>query len=261
MGFLFQDTGGSSQNVQSQLGALQQAQQGQMGLAQALQAQAAGQGANPALGLLQKGSEEAIKRSAGALASQRGINPALAQRLASQQAAEAGQQAAQSGAILQAQQSQQALQGLGSVYGQMGQTAAGAYQTAQDALLTKEKINQGVTEKLFGAGANVAGRALGMIPGVGQVFSGLGMSTGGHVPGKPVMGGDHPANDTVPAMLSPGEIVIPRTKAQNPELAKEFIDHVMKNKGGKVESNKEVTYADVLAAQKELQRMIAQLKG
>jgi hypothetical protein len=38
-----------------------------------------------------------------------------------------------------------------------------------------------------------------------------GMSQGGYVGGGEVVEGDHPANDTVPAMLSPGEIVIPKS--------------------------------------------------
>lgn len=45
---------------------------------------------------------------------------------------------------------------------------------------------------------------------------------GGHVPGKAKVQGNSPRNDTVPAMLSPGEVVIPRTVAQNPRP-----DHVM----------------------------------
>lgn len=54
---------------------------------------------------------------------------------------------------------------------------------------------------------------------------------GGHVPGKPEVGGakDSYKNDTVPAVLSPGEIVIPRsiTQAPNaPERAAEFVRQV-----------------------------------
>lgn len=252
MGFLFGDTSRNEAAVQTQQAAMDQARMQQMGLAQMLQQQYAGQGPNAALGMMQRGSEEAVKRSAGALASQRGINPALAQRLASQQAAQQGQEAAQAGAILQAQQSQQALGQLGNVYGQMGQQATSAYGASQAALAEQQRANQATMSGLVGGGLGALG-AIGA-----KAFK---LSDGGHVPGSPMVHGDSPANDTVPAMLSPGEIVIPRTKAQNPELAKEFIDHVMKNKGGKVESNKEVTYADVLAAQKELQKMIAQLKG
>ncbi len=45
------------------------------------------------------------------------------------------------------------------------------------------------------------------------------MLMGGHVPGKANVEGDSEKNDTVPAMLSPGEIVVKRSKAQNPEEA------------------------------------------
>ena len=137
MGFLYQDTGMAAGRVEGGLSALEEARKQQGGLAQALQAQYAGTGPSAAQGLLQRGSEEAIKRSAGALASQRGINPALAQRLASQQASEQTQQAAQSGAILKAQESQQALAGLQNVYGTMGQQAVQQYGIGQNDVLTQ----------------------------------------------------------------------------------------------------------------------------
>lgn len=46
---------------------------------------------------------------------------------------------------------------------------------------------------------------------------GMSMKKGGHVPGKANVAGDSYKNDTVKAMLSPGEIVIPRTVAQAPD--------------------------------------------
>jgi hypothetical protein len=42
------------------------------------------------------------------------------------------------------------------------------------------------------------------------------------VPGQPVVNGDSPKNDKVPAMLSPGEIVIPRSASIDPEKAAAF---------------------------------------
>lgn len=51
---------------------------------------------------------------------------------------------------------------------------------------------------------------------------------GGEVPGQAKVPGDHPANDTVPAMLSPGELVIPRSMAKSSlgkRLAKLLEDH------------------------------------
>jgi hypothetical protein len=49
---------------------------------------------------------------------------------------------------------------------------------------------------------------------------------GGRIDGQPRVPGDHPANDTVPALLSPGEIVLPRTIAEAedaPEKAAAFV--------------------------------------
>ena len=57
---------------------------------------------------------------------------------------------------------------------------------------------------------------------------------GGHVPGKANVPGDSPKNDTVKAVLSPGEIVIPRSHAISKDLAKAYLDHLFKvSKGEK----------------------------
>lgn len=49
-------------------------------------------------------------------------------------------------------------------------------------------------------------------------------SRGAMVPGKAKVPGDSKKNDTVPAILSPGEIVIPRSHASDPEKAKKFVE-------------------------------------
>jgi hypothetical protein len=66
------------------------------------------------------------------------------------------------------------------------------------------------------------------------------MSEGGQVPAPRAKGGlpndrqvklkegDHPENDIVPAMLSPGEIVIPRSKAKDPKKAAAFAAAIAK---------------------------------
>lgn len=51
---------------------------------------------------------------------------------------------------------------------------------------------------------------------------------GGMVNGHPEVQGDSPRNDTVPAMLSPGEVVVPRSIASNPDAVKQFVAHLMK---------------------------------
>lgn len=60
------------------------------------------------------------------------------------------------------------------------------------------------------------------------------MKSGGNVPGKAKMKGDSPKNDTVKAMLSPGEIVIPRSVTESkdaPKKAAEFVAAVLAKKG------------------------------
>lgn len=49
------------------------------------------------------------------------------------------------------------------------------------------------------------------------------MRLGGAVPGRAKVAGDSEQNDTVDAKLSPGEIVIPRSKANDPDAAREFV--------------------------------------
>lgn len=60
-----------------------------------------------------------------------------------------------------------------------------------------------------------------------------GMKEGGKVPGEASVNGDSYSNDTVPAMLSPGEVVIPRHVMQSDDPVKgaaEFVKQVMSKK-------------------------------
>lgn len=49
------------------------------------------------------------------------------------------------------------------------------------------------------------------------------MEEGGQVPGKASVPGDSPQNDKVHALLSPGEVVVPRSIVPNPEAVKRFV--------------------------------------
>lgn len=61
------------------------------------------------------------------------------------------------------------------------------------------------------------------VQGAGQaVGTAASLSDGGRVPGRAVFGGDDPRNDTQPAMLSPDEIVVPRSEAGDPDRAAAF---------------------------------------
>ena len=78
-----------------------------------------------------------------------------------------------------------------------------------------------------GAGASMAGGSAGGGAGAGAAADAVMLAAhGGEVPGIPKMPGDSPKNDTQPALLSPGEIVIPRTAAHDPRTALSFIKHL-----------------------------------
>jgi hypothetical protein len=80
---------------------------------------------------------------------------------------------------------------------------------------------------------------------------------GGLIPGTPAVPYDSPKNDTVLAKLSPGEIVIPQSIADDPEKSKAFIDAVQSGQ----EENKAPDYGQVLNAIRELQNKVQQLQG
>ena len=69
-------------------------------------------------------------------------------------------------------------------------------------------------------------------------FAPLAYAIGGKVPGKAKVSGNSPKNDTVPTMLSPGEVVLPKTVSHDPEAAAQFVAKIMKSKkkkaGGKL---------------------------
>lgn len=95
--------------------------------------------------------------------------------------------------------------------------------------------NAGTAGMILGTAANVGGNmamAPGAAPGASSAAAPAATdaimlaSHGGPVPGIPHTPGDSPKNDTVPALLSPGEVVIPRSHAQTPQTAASFIKHL-----------------------------------
>lgn len=288
----------------------------QNALAGQLQNQAQGFGPNPAQQMLNQSTNQNIHQNAGMIASQKGLNPALAQRMAAQNAGNMNQQAAGQGALMNAQQQLAAQQGLGGLYNQMGNQQLGLQSTLQNAQAAQNNAlvtNQGnVNAVNAGVAAGNAkarqGGIMGMagaIPSVAAMFSqggmvhgyadggeiplsnwgyqmqpmgdssgamsqagqylnsddskggsplssltsmfksggGGGMSqgggvgfaaNGGNVPGKAQVSGDNPKNDTVPAVLSPGEVVIPRSVMNSkdaPANAAKFVAAIMAKKG------------------------------
>lgn len=272
----------------------QQQQTGNM-----LAAQAAGQGVNPAQGQYQQNVNDITRQQSGAIASQKGISPALANRMIAQQGGLQKQEAAQRGATLKAQQQLQAQTLLTQQQQNQAQQALAAQQlaiqgnTGQNQAINQGSLGaQGINAQTAQANANAVnqttGGIMGMLSGsgsavgsmmgakggevphfddggsvpmpriegnstnpwqtqgggsggggggagmlsmlallnkggstgngpqsrIGRHFSGQPVFTlaqGNTVPGQASVGGDSLKNDTVPAMLSPKEIVLPRS--------------------------------------------------
>lgn len=92
---------------------------------------------------------------------------------------------------------------------------------------------------LSGAAAGAPLGPWGIAGGAGTGLLSTFFANGGEVPGQARVPGDHPANDIVPAVLSPEEIVIPRSITQMEpnqaaDAAKLFVKLTqMMNKGGR----------------------------
>lgn len=237
----------------------------------------------PSLAELQmhRATDANAQGAAGAIASQRGMNPAMAQRLVLNQRAQMGQQEAGQTAALRAQEQLQAQNQLGGLLAQQqGQNTGlmnmgiGANQAQNNMAFQNLWAQQGMDQStaatnaglvsaaqaqkmglagyaaqagasavggaLQGAGALGAqymnnGAAAGSMtqpyvteatqayPGGGEIMMSTGMSDGGLVLGRPNVPGDSPRNDTVPARLSPGEVVIPRSIVDDPVATEEFM--------------------------------------
>lgn len=236
----------------------------QQQLANQLQAQANGQGPNPAQAMLANTTGQNASQQAALMGSQRGSsgNVGLMARQAGMQGGAIQQQAAGQGAALMAQQQIAAQQNLMQQQGQMGNLAGnmvnqglqggqgqiGALQNQQamqlQSLANWNSVNasasngsqaanaefakmgqqqQGAMAQGGGSMLSVAGKYNGgtiqnyanggkVQPSskFGQKCHGMMMKTGGDVPGHAQVKGNSPKNDTVPAMLSPGEVVIDR---------------------------------------------------
>ena len=261
----------------------------QAALADQLRLQAAGQGPNPAALQANRALNTSVRQNQGFIASQKGMNPALAQRLAAQNQALAGTEVAGRSSELAAQQ-QLASQGqLAALLSGQAQQGLQAQQLQNQMQMAQDQRNSQMFGGLLNAGgalgsaymmqnkggstsggstpsAGIDASSSGNISAGGGGYSlgggGItvqGYSSGGKVAGKAKDVGNNPQNDTVPAMLSPGEIVVPRSASKNPSMAKEFIDHIMKQKGSEG-SNKDIGYEDIMSKQLELQKKVAALE-
>ena len=263
-----QDAYGNTQNALGQQAAFLQALQAQGGLQNQsnvfnqLQGVANGTGPNPAMAMLNQQTGNNVAQQAALMAGQRGTNAnaGLLARQIGQQGAGIQQQAVGQGAALGAQQQLGALNQLGGLANQqVAQQQAGlnAYQTGalqgQQNLLgatgnfNNAQVSQGSNlakgrQGLLGGIGNAAMMLAsgGEVPGprssIGRMAKGISMESGGHVPGKAEVKGDSLKNDKVPAVLSPGEVVIPRSVMNSKDPAAEaakFVAAVLAKKGRK----------------------------
>ena len=245
----------------------------QQDLINMLQRRATGQAPSLTEQILKQSLDRNAANTNGLMASVRGsVNPALLARNALRQNSDMTQQAAGQ-AVLGRQNEQmnaenmlgQTLSGVraqdmqnSNMFNQLSQNAEGMGLQAAGANLTgnlqSNNINAGIATGNTKAQNTATG---GVINGLGAVLASVAgksapatkMNQGGMIPGQAKVSGDSPQNDTVSTKLSPGEIVIPRSKAQDPEKAKAFIDHVLKSK---VKHHQDEGYTKIL---KELQAL------
>lgn len=96
-------------------------------------------------------------------------------------------------------------------------TPGGSYQSYIEAAMQAEKLKELAAKNGMSDGGYCE-----------MCSGGMCMKHGGKVPGKAKVAGDSPMNDTVPATLSPGEVVIPRSIADHPEKTEQFVKEAKK---------------------------------
>lgn len=212
--------------------------QAQQQLLSALQLQAQGGGPNPAAQALSNATGANVANQAALMAGQRGAsaNAGLIGRQAAMQGAQIQQDASGQAALMQAQQ-QLAAQGMlgqqanqqvsqqGNALGALNQSAQGLQGMGLSAGANANNAKVASNKPFMDVSANAIGGALGNA-GAGMINQALPQkkAQGGKVQGdeSELIPGDHEENDTVPTLLSPGEIVIPRSYASDPKAAAAF---------------------------------------
>lgn len=92
--------------------------------------------------------------------------------------------------------------------------------------------------------------------GAGGGLPAVPLKGGGKVPGRAKVQGDSEENDKVLALLSPGEVVIPRSAAGDPKMEKEFLAQLHKSREKKGKGG----YSKVIQAQQQLNDRLMNLE-
>lgn len=196
-------------------------------------------------GQLAQATQQGVDASTALGQSAAGIDPLAMRRNIGNARAGVEQRAAGQAETLRQQTKQQAQGQLSDIYS--AQASLDAQQAAEDAAARqgRREANQAITDKanetnqgIYKAAADafVTIATMGAGGGGGMAKGGLvrELSNGGPVPGKAKVFGDDSANDTVKAMLSPGEIVLPRSVTQSDDpavAAAAFVQAVKEHKG------------------------------
>ena len=236
----------------------------QSALSQQLQAASNGQGPNPALEQLRQTTQQNINAGAGQAASARGINPALAARMAVDTSAGLNQQAAGQGATMAAQQQIAARGQLGQNLAQtagtqLGQQAAGtsALGTAGGLNMQAQGLNQqtgaqnaGLNMQAQGLNAGVANQNAGINAGLtGGLMNGAGsvLTMAGKAAGLPMAsGGEVPATapaEKQSALFDYLDRIHAAVQAHTPELVQSFARALTPSP---MKSNAELGYVSAL---------------
>jgi hypothetical protein len=248
-----------------ELGGARRTGEEQRRLAEMLRAQAEGRGPSLAQMQFAQALQQAQAATQAQLASARGLSPAQAQQLAMQQQQAARQQAAGQSAALRLQEQMAAQANLGTALAQERQggilaasTAGGLGMQAGQLGVTQQQMEQQRLIKEQELKREQQAAAEKGITDLAQTAAKLAFakSKGGEIKGRAAYSGDTRSNDTIPAMLSPGEIVLPRSVAQSPdapEKAKDFVSAI--------KSKKKPTPKDYVAALGRMQELEARLNA
>lgn len=266
--------------------ALQQGQASEMGSAAAARGISPGSANIAALqGQAAQAQGAAANASTERLQSQLGAQGAAGNVLAQQRQGDIGALGAGIGA--QNQQNSQLLasneweQGLNQQTNSQNQSAAQSAQGLdQNTSVTNAANDSSLENKLIGATAGLAGAgiagALGLPPAPaahgalvhatrdyllspGELTVRPGQPTQ-MVPGKAKYAGDDPRNDTQPAKLQPGTVVVPRSAAETPDSAAAYVKAIEKT-GHKHSVGKGDSYASIMAEVEKLNAKVQALRA
>lgn len=218
-----------------------------------LQQQAAGKGPSVAEEQMKIGVDKANQNASALAAAQRGVSPALAARLAADAQAANSQNVIQQAGALRAQEQLGSQDLIGRMLASQRGTNLQAAQLNQQSNQFNTQNRNNMLSALGNAGLMYLGSQGGGGSSQGSGLSNPGLfggnqqpaqsgnylgdykfSSGGVVPGKSKVAGDSKKNDTVAAMLSPGEMVIPKTVVnKGPYAIKKFAAALIKKESAK----------------------------